>query len=165
MSHFADDDTLALIERLKQQLAAKDAELEGARMQLVACGVVASANTRDSAEAARQMHPDYMCPAVKDVIRAVDREMELREQLAEREKSRATAIQLRYIIGDIPAGNTLNYGENVAIALASYFSGHIDRPYDDPIDSETGWSEWCISQTNTTLDAIVTLIEEHFNAN
>lgn len=57
-------------------------ELERLRMQLAACGVVALANTRDSAESARKMHPDYRSASLDDVCRAVDSEMDLREQLA-----------------------------------------------------------------------------------
>ena len=55
--------------------------LEIERMRVVACMTVASANTRESAVKAREMHDDYKCAAVNDVAAAVDREMELREQL------------------------------------------------------------------------------------
>lgn len=68
---------------LNKQIIELSKELEDARMQLVACSVVAGANTRESTANVRPMHPDYMCPAVKDVIRAVDREIDLREQLAD----------------------------------------------------------------------------------
>lgn len=36
---------------------------------------------------------------------------------------------------------------NVAIALASYFSDHLDRPEDDE-EGEDGWGVWVIEQTN-----------------
>ena len=65
---------------LRQQLAGQDAEIERLRMQLVACGVVALANTPKSAGEARQMHPDYMSASCSDVANAVDREMTLRQQ-------------------------------------------------------------------------------------
>lgn len=60
-------------------------ECERLRMQLAACGVVALANTPESASEARQMHQDYMSASCSDVAGAVDREMTLRQQLAERD--------------------------------------------------------------------------------
>lgn len=68
--------------RLASDYAALQAECERLRMQLVACGVVALANTPDSAAKARDMHPDYMSASCQDVMRAVDAEMGLRTQLA-----------------------------------------------------------------------------------
>lgn len=59
------------------------AELETERMRLAACGVVAMANTRESAEKQRQMLPEYMSASCQDVMRAVDAEMDYREQLTE----------------------------------------------------------------------------------
>ena len=59
------------------------AELETERMRLVACSVIALANTPESAARARDMHPDYQSPYCDDVARAVDREIALREELAE----------------------------------------------------------------------------------
>jgi hypothetical protein len=56
-------------------------ELENLRMQLAACGVVARANTTESAQTARQMLPQYRSASLEDVEAAVDREMELREAL------------------------------------------------------------------------------------
>ena len=60
--------------------AALEAECERLRMQLAACGVVALANTPESAAQARQMHPDYMSASCSDVADAVDREITLRQQ-------------------------------------------------------------------------------------
>ena len=59
---------------------ALEAECERLRMQLAACGVVALANTPESAAQARQMHSDYMSASCSDVADAVDREMTLRQQ-------------------------------------------------------------------------------------
>jgi len=73
-SHIDRGELLKMVEKLEAQLEAKD-------MQLAACMTVASANTRESAKKVRDMHPDYRCAAVEDVERAVDREMEYREQL------------------------------------------------------------------------------------
>lgn len=61
---------------------AEEAEnvVERLRMQLVACGVVAMANTPESAARARDMHPDYMSASCQDVMRRVDSEMTLRAE-------------------------------------------------------------------------------------
>lgn len=66
---------------LRRDLAAAQTELERERMRLAACGVVAMANTGESAAHARQMHPDYMSASCQDVMNAVDREMALREEV------------------------------------------------------------------------------------
>lgn len=55
-------------------------EVERLQMQLAACGVVALANTIESAGEARQMHPDYMSASCSDVADAVDREIALRTE-------------------------------------------------------------------------------------
>ena len=65
---------------LSAGIAQLEAECERLRMQLAACGVVALANTPESAAQARQMHPDYMSASCSDVANAVDREMTLRQQ-------------------------------------------------------------------------------------
>lgn len=65
----------------RKGMDALQAELERERMRLVACGVVAGANTEMSAAAARDMHPDYWTEACADVARAVDREMQLRAEV------------------------------------------------------------------------------------
>lgn len=62
------------------------AECERLRMQLAACGVVALANTIESAGEARQMHPDYMSASCSDVAGAVDREIALRTERDQQDK-------------------------------------------------------------------------------
>lgn len=74
------------------------AELETERMRHAACSVIAMANTRESAEKQRDMHPDYWCASVQDVARAVDREMDLRD---ENERLREA---LQYILDDLNIG-------------------------------------------------------------
>ena len=76
------------------RLAAAESERDALRMQLVACGVVALANTPESAANAREMHPDYRSAACDDVARAVDREMALR---AECDALRADAERYRWM--------------------------------------------------------------------
>ena len=61
------------------------ADLERVSMQLVACGVVAMADTPDSAKKARAMHPDYESVSCDDVKRRVDECIELRARVAELE--------------------------------------------------------------------------------
>ena len=64
-----------------QQGEAVEVVVERLQMQLVACGVVALANTPESAARARDMHPDYMSASCSDVMMAVDREMHQRADL------------------------------------------------------------------------------------
>lgn len=54
------------------------AELDRERMRLAACGVVALADTPESAAKARDMHPDYRSASCDDVARRVDECMSLR---------------------------------------------------------------------------------------
>ena len=56
-------------------------ELEQERMRLAACGVVAMANTPESARAARDMHSDYRSASCDDVARIVDENMKLRSRV------------------------------------------------------------------------------------
>ena len=70
-------------DQLREKVAEQAREIERLRMQLVACGVVALANTPESAAKARDMHPDYMSASCGDVIRTVDIQMQLRAELAE----------------------------------------------------------------------------------
>lgn len=44
--------------------------------------------------------------------------------------------------------------DTLAIALASYFERHKDRPANDPDDDETGWSEWVMKKTYTALERV-----------
>lgn len=62
-------------------LAEEKAEVERLRMQLVACGAVAMANTEESARKAREMHDEYRSASLADVCSAVDREMALRAEV------------------------------------------------------------------------------------
>lgn len=70
-----DENTAALLIENEQLKAA----LETERMRLAACGVVAMADTPDSAEYARNMHPDYRSASCDDVARRVDECMALRK--------------------------------------------------------------------------------------
>lgn len=76
---------------------------------------------------------------------------------------------LRNLIGNLPAirfepGMSEGTGDNLAVALASYFKEHPDRPIDDP-PSEVSefWSKWVVEKTDDALDRMVeTLLEAKF---
>jgi hypothetical protein len=67
----------AFVRRLRPILA----DLEDERLRHAACGVVAMANTHESAARQRQMLPKYRSASVQDVEKAVDREMRYRDAL------------------------------------------------------------------------------------
>jgi len=81
------------IKRLKARVAQLEADLERERMRLAACGIVAQANTPESAKAAREMHADYRSASCDDVAAAVDREMALRARVAELEAWQLTVAE------------------------------------------------------------------------
>ena len=80
------------IEKQAAELEAARADIELERIRLAVCGVVAMANTMDSAVKAREMLPEYRSASLNDVIRAVDSEMSLRDRLA---ASQAENVRLR----------------------------------------------------------------------
>lgn len=83
---------LDFYKQAKAEIDRLRAENEQLRMQLAACGVVALANTPESAAQQRAMHPDYMSESCRDVMRAVDREMALRARLGEIEGQEPVAF-------------------------------------------------------------------------
>ena len=81
------------IERLAARLEAAEkerdelrVELETERVRLAACGVVALANTPDSAKKARDMRPEYWSASCGDVARMVDENISLRARIEQMEK-------------------------------------------------------------------------------
>ena len=83
------------------RIAELEAELERERVRVAACGVVAMANTRDSAREARQVLPEYRSALLCDVERAVDREMAERER---REAAEALLLELVAVVrGECPS--------------------------------------------------------------
>ena len=70
----------ALCREAAARIAELEADLERERMRIAACGVVAGANTRDSAAKVRQISPEYRSALLDDVERAVDREIAERER-------------------------------------------------------------------------------------
>ena len=67
-------------EALQQSITELERELERERIRLAACGVVALANTVESAKKARAMLPEYESASCDDVARAVDKQMQLEQQ-------------------------------------------------------------------------------------
>jgi hypothetical protein len=65
---------------LLERIPVLDAELERERIRLAACGVIAMADTPDSATAARDIAPEYQSASAQDVARMVDELMRLRQQ-------------------------------------------------------------------------------------
>ena len=78
----------AELARLREKAALLEQELETERMRLAACGVIALANTANSAIQARDMLPEYWSASAQDCASAVDREMDYRSRLAMAEKDR-----------------------------------------------------------------------------
>lgn len=66
------------IDKLRAERDKLRAELECERMRLAACGVVALADTPESATKARDMLPEYRSASCDDVARRVDECMKLR---------------------------------------------------------------------------------------
>ena len=64
----------------RDALAAELADLERERMRLAACGVVAMADTPESAAKAREMRDEYRSASCDDVARRVDECMTLRAE-------------------------------------------------------------------------------------
>jgi hypothetical protein len=83
-----DEDPTDIVYWLKHELAVAKRELEIERTRLAACGVVARADTPESAAEARHMHEDYRSASCYDVALRVDECMRLRTQLEAAERER-----------------------------------------------------------------------------
>lgn len=76
------------------------AALEREELCHVGCGAIANANTRESLANVRVMHPDYLSASVQDCIRAVEREIQMREAFDKSDRAlRITRDELDYVKG------------------------------------------------------------------
>jgi hypothetical protein len=73
-----------------------EAELERERLRLAACGVVAMADTPESASKARDMHMDYWSASLDDVVRQVDKLMALRSAIESMPKEKPEVDEYGY---------------------------------------------------------------------
>ena len=87
-----------------RRIAALEADLERERMRLVACCVVALADTPDSAKSAREMHPEYRSAALSDVERRVDECIQLRAELAKVREELAISKSFEHAQAGLHAG-------------------------------------------------------------
>lgn len=89
------DEWWAAVRQVRTLINAQEAALDLLRMQLAACGTAASANTRESAERCKlERDNPYWCFSYQQVVNAVEREMEARE-----EKETAIALGLGFGFG------------------------------------------------------------------
>jgi hypothetical protein len=85
----------------KDRIAELEAELERERLRLAACGVVALADTPESAAKARDMHPDYRSASLDDVIRQSDALMTARALLSQLELTMPSNEQVEKLAGEL----------------------------------------------------------------
>ena len=64
-------------------------------------------------------------------------------------------VTLRNLIGGLHVPVDDVAGDNLAIALASYFSEHPNDPAPTVLDEYDTWSVWTIENVNSTLDRVV----------
>lgn len=67
--------------------------------------------------------------------------------------------KLRNFIGGIDIEGSSG-GDNLIIALCSYFERHYERPSNDE-ESDNGWGEWVEMMANNALDNIASSIESY----
>ena len=95
-------------ENMQAKLDAKDKELEtlreeieDERIRLSACGVVALANTTESAKEQRQMLDKYKSASLEFVVQAVDREMKYRTEIEDLRRFAMHAYICVTAVGDM----------------------------------------------------------------
>lgn len=144
------DSALAQPEPTDDRVGQLEAELERERLRLAACGVVAMADTPESAAKARDMSPEYHSASLDDVIRQIDALMELRAALAQPEPQGLTDEELLELAAKAlgyksiafyetrlmaEAGELLAYAR--AVLAADRARAALDRPEpQEPTDEE-----------------------------
>ena len=106
---------------MSEEIEQLNAELERERMRLAACGVVALANTEESATKARLMHDDYRSASCDDVVRMVDVQMKLRTQVEQ------LNAEIAMMSEAIAVGSYLLQGEREHISSVDCWC----KPYQD----------------------------------
>lgn len=70
--------------------------------------------------------------------------------------------ELRNTLAVVPMEPEKIWSDNLSIALASYFDGHVDCP-DEPIDEKLGWKPWVMDCTDAALDRIVACLKDQID--
>ena len=105
----------------------------------------------------------------QSLARRDERILELEREIEEmkvKTQERGEAVALtRQALFDLIAGTDApsqsSYGDNVAVALCSYFENHLDRPEnDEPASDEHCWGPWVEEQYAATVYAIADRILE-----
>ena len=113
-----------------------DTELERERMRLAACGVVAMADTPESAQKARDMKEEYRSASCEDVARRVDECMALR---AERDALAAKLKEVDGRIDDLLATCHRLALELECLLLDTKDSAPVSRWWDSAMAALDGW--------------------------
>ena len=87
-------------ENMQAKLDAKDKEIEAFRLSV--CGVVALANTTESAKEQRQMLDKYNSASLEFAVQAVDREMKYRTEIEVLRRFAMHAYICVTAVGDMP---------------------------------------------------------------
>lgn len=136
---------------------ALQAELETERIRLAACGVVALANTPDSAAKARDMQPEYRSASCDDVARMVDENMRLRAELdtarADAWQAMAYLSHVRKIVGGDDFLDMIERVNRLRVELDALKAALPSVPEKLPVDGDyskedfykTGWND-CVDE-------------------
>ena len=125
-----------------------EAELERERIRLAACGVVAMADTPDSAAKARQMLPEYESASCDDVKRRVDECMALR---AERDALAADAARWRDYQARKVSLKAAGFGKSPLRSEAPDTYAVINKEGD--VEYSASWPEACHDHIKEMQDA------------
>ena len=108
-------------EGVEDRIFKLEADLERERLRLAACGVVALADTPESAAKTRDMSPEYHSSSLNDVIRQIDALMELRAYLSQPEPEGLTDEEIL----DLSQEHGVSY---------TRLGGEVIHPYQEVVD-------------------------------